>query len=757
MLASGDADGSAELFKALLESNPDCLQVFDLEGRFVLMNAHGLEAMEIEDFSLVEGRPWWDAWPRESRERVRKAIAVAREGRHDRFQGFCPTLSNRRKWWDVIVAPVRDDAGKVVRVLAISRDITRAHEAERASRESQRRLRLVFDNIPAAVSYVDGQRFYRFSNARYEDWLGTDPDGRHMREVLGEDIYRHRKPYIDRVLKGESLCFEGPLVCRGMELRQGEIHYVPETADSGNVVGFYIMVFDITGRKKAELAHRESEARFRLLADAAPVMIWLSDERKQGVYFNQGWLDFTGRALEEELGDGWLAAIHPDDLVFAATTCQRAFEEAEPFRMEFRMRRADGVYRWVLDHGVPRFNEQGALAGYIGSCIDMSDLKEVEEKLRDADRRKDEFLATLAHELRNPLAPIRTALELLKRAGGEAGMVEEVRAILERQTQQLVTLVNDLLDLSRVTSGRLQMKKRRVELAPVIQAAVEASMPLIDGAGHRLVLSLPDSPVWLHADPNRLTQVLSNLLNNAAIYTDDGGRIGLAAEVEGGEVRLIVEDNGVGIPEDKRENIFEMFTQIKQPAEKHTAGLGIGLTLVKSVVAMHEGSVRALDREDGPGSRFIVTLPLPEKSAGDDSAQTRCESRGLPALSSRVLVVDDNQEAVDTLALLLKMHGCEVQKACDGVEALERAAQFLPDAVLMDLGMPRMDGYEAARLMRQQEWGRNMLLVAVSGWGQEEAKARSRQAGFDDHLVKPADLKVLMALLEQAGARKEKA
>jgi signal transduction histidine kinase/ActR/RegA family two-component response regulator len=376
-------------------------------------------------------------------------------------------------------------------------------------------------------------------------------------------------------------------------------------------------------------------------------------------------------------------------------------------------------------------------------------LREIAAQLSEGNRRKSEFLATLAHELRNPLAPIRTGLEVLKLADGQPELAAHTRQVMERQMRQLITLVDDLLDVSRITRGKLELRKCRVKLSDVVQSAVESSTPLIHEAGHQLSVDVPQQAIHLDADPHRLAQVLANLLNNAAKYTPEGGQISLTAERQGSDVVIAVRDNGLGIPAELQTRVFEMFTQIDRPVEKGYTGLGIGLTLVKSLTELHGGRVEV--RSDGPnlGSEFTVRLPIYVEAQPTEQLPSFPEAA--PSRRLRVLIVDDNEAAIDMLGIIVKMLGNEVRTAADGQQAVGAAREFLPDVVLMDIGMPKMNGYEAAREIRQQSWGQRMLLVALTGWGQDEDKRRTREAGFDHHLVKPADPSELQRLFARAG------
>jgi PAS domain S-box-containing protein len=586
---------------------------------------------------------------------------------------------------------------------------------------------------------------YRFieTNREFERDTGlVDVVGTNARDLVPDQDLHWYRFYGDVARSRRSARTMLPAESLG---RWYEVHAFPFGPANSHRVA--VLFEDISVRTRAEVALRDSEERFRCLANASPSILWSATSDGAMTWLSDRWTDYTGQGLDvsrEERN----SLIHPTDRESVAAAWHRAFQ-GEPFETELRLRRRDGMYRWFLVRANPSHDDAGNLTGWYGATTDIHDHKQAEHALREVDQRKDEFLATLAHELRNPLAPLRNCLHILRMAEqGEAGAhvdMQRLHGVMERQVAQLVRLVDDLLEVSRITRGMVPLHLQAVALSDVVERAVETSRPLIDGAHHALVVSVPSTPLVLLADPVRLAQVLSNLLNNAAKYTEPGGRIALDARREGDEAVIVVQDNGLGIATDEIARVFDLFSQAEHSIGHAAGGLGIGLTLVRSLVEMHGGSVIARSAGLGQGSEFEVRLPLVHAEA---EALASNETEPTSGRRMRLLVVDDNREHTDSLALFLRMQGHQVRTAYDAASALTWQVAFAPDAVLLDLGMPGVDGYEVCRRMRVADGGDGLVIVAITGWGQAEVRMRTAEAGFDAHVVKPVDPVALENLVD---------
>jgi PAS domain S-box-containing protein len=507
---------------------------------------------------------------------------------------------------------------------------------------------------------------------------------------------------------------------------------------------------------------QETESRFQALADCAPVLIWMSDESGATRLVNAPYREYTGHDGNDPTDGGggrdvWRRLLHPDDRDECESVLRGALRSHASFRHEARLRGREGGYRWFDLCGRPRF-EASRFVGHVGIGIDVTERHEArtaavqdrlrfEEEMKRADRCKDEFLATLAHELRNPLAPIRNAVQILKARGAQETELIWGREVIERQVGQMARLLDDLLDVSRIGRNRFELRLARVPLRDILQNAVETSRPIIAESRHALEVVLPEGPLDLDADPARLTQVFLNLLNNAARYTQEGGRIRLHCEANGAEVRIAVSDTGVGIAPEMLPRIFDMFSQV-ETGERARPGLGVGLALARRLVELHGGSIEARSAGLQRGSTFVVRLP---RAAAAPAPAPRVAEMLRPAFvpaKRSVLVVDDLKDGALSLARLLGHAGHDVHVAFDGEEALAAVERWRPEIVLLDIGMPRINGYDVCRRIRHQPWGRDTVMIAVTGWGQEHDRQRSEAAGFERHLVKPVDPSALLSLLD---------
>jgi PAS domain S-box-containing protein len=788
----------------------------------------------------------------------------------------------------------------IERSRAAGAEAARLDEARRRAEHELRRsgdlLQPVTDAVPVLISYIDTDSRYRFVNQTYKRWFGRDPDeirGRHVRDVLGEATYQAIRPYMERAFAGEAVTYEQTLPYESGQ-RVVRVTYTPDRGPDGRVRGYVSLVDDVTGRKRAEEALHQSEARFRALMEQSPLSTQVFAPDGRTVRVNRAWQELWGvtldqiadynvlhdpqleakgiapyirrgfageataipaieydpnetipdrtrhtdakrwvrafiyplrddrgqltevvliheditaqRRAEQELqgaadrlsfalaasrmGDwSWDAAtdevrlsdraaelfgiparpprtrpqmrdlLHPDDRPRVAAELDRVITERADYDIEYRVRVPDGAWRWVAAKGRAVYDPAGHVTGMSGVMLDVTDRKRLEEELhrtvdalRNADRRKDEFLAMLAHELRNPLAPIRNALHILKKPAADATVRDEVRATAERQVAHMARLLDDLLDVSRISRGKIDLHTGPVDVAALAARTAEAVRPVIEERRHTLTVSVPPAGAWVSGDATRLEQVVTNLLTNAAKYTDPGGRIALGVEANCGEAIVRVTDTGIGIAPDMLPRVFDLFVQAERRLDRSHGGVGIGLTLVRRLVELHGGSVEARSRGPGHGSEFVVRLPLLKKDEGggmrDETRPCLPSSLTPPScLPKKVLVVDDNRDAADSLALVLRLDGHEVAVAYDGPAALTAAPAVRPDVVFLDLGMPGMDGYEVCRRLRRMPELATARVVAVTGWGQEADRRRSAEAGFDRHLVKPADPDVVRRVL----------
>lgn len=624
--------------------------------------------------------------------------------------------------------------------------------AEDELRKKEEDLSEFFENATVGMHWVGPDGTILKANRAELDLLCYRPEeyvGHHIAEFhADEDVIRD---ILERLTAGEKLS-EYPA---RMRCKDGSIKDVLIDSsvlwNEGRFIHTRCFTRDITERRRSEMALSHAHARLDSALEAGAIATWTWDIPHNRLYadskltelFNLPPSDGNGGEL-----DIYFDAIHPDDLGRVRAALDRCVASGEPYEEDYRVMQGDGSIRWMTARGRVEFDAGGRPLRMPGVLVDVTQRKLLEDALREADRRKDEFLATLAHELRNPLAPIRNSLEILKMPRVDAATVQRSRAMIERQIHHLVRLVDDLLDVSRVMRGKIALRREPVELANVVARAVETVQPLIDVQGHRLELSVPRESLVVDADPVRLAQVLGNLLTNSAKYTDARGHIWVSAERAGSEVLLQVRDDGIGIAPDMLSHIFDLFVQADHTSTKAQGGLGIGLTLAKNLVQLHGGRIEAHSAGLGKGCEFTVCLPLMvQQREATDQAADEGSAAGPSPSGLRLLVVDDNVDAATSLAMLLRLQGHSVQVSHDGVSALQMASSCCPHMVFLDLGMPGMDGFEVARRLRRQPGLGSMKLVALTGWGQTADRLRTAEAGFDHHLVKPLETKALEGLL----------
>ncbi|MDB5159647.1 MAG: chemotaxis protein methyltransferase CheR [Mucilaginibacter sp.] len=557
-------------------------------------------------------------------------------------------------------------------------------------------------------------------------------------------------PQIDLVMRGEgSVWQEDALVPVTRYGKREQVwwtySYSPIRDESGGVGGVLVVCNDVTARHQMTRELRTSEERLAFALEAGGgVGIWDWDVPNDKVYTDARFAEFfavqPAAALAGVPISAFIDGVHPEDRPALTGKIERILAGGGDFNTEYRVVGLDTRVRWLLLRGLCKLDAQGRPLRFGGVATDTTEQHRIMDALEDLNRRQTEFLATLAHELRNPLAPLRNGLQVVRLAKDRQELVDSTHEMMGRQLGHMARLVDDLMDVNRVNQGKVELRRENLPLMDIVNQAIETVRPLLESSRHHLTTVVGPDVIHVNGDATRLVQILGNLLNNAAKYTPAGGEIRVAIDVEQAEAVVRVSDNGLGIPADMLPRIFDMFIQVDNSLEKVQGGLGIGLSLVKALVELHGGSVSVASAGKGQGSEFTLRLPLA------DAGQARQDAAAAQAAtpSRRVLVTDDNHDGADSLAELLSLMGHEVRVAYSGAEALSLGARFKPDVVLLDIGMPELSGYDCARLIRVEPWGEKVTLIALTGWGQSEDRQKSAEAGFDHHLVKPVNLEALM-------------
>ncbi len=752
-----------ERLRTTLASIGDAVITTDVDGRVTNLNAvaeslTGWSSAEAEGESL---KRVFAIVNESSRAQVENPAARAlREGRVVGLANH--TLLIRKDGVETPIddsaAPIRGSDGAILGCVLVFRDISERKAGERALGEARARLQRVVTDmaIPTMVYAEDGtivlvNRAWTAVTGYTAEELATLPEWTRRaygtRAAMMNTVIGALFALTESIDNGER-----EITTASGEKRIWHFITAPLGRDERGRRMLVTNAIDVTERRRLDTAVVASEARMRLAMDAANYGGWEWD-RQSG---EMVWSDKTRELLA--IGARRADQLRPVPAPYPSRRSRaprardrRGVDQRRP-RHEYRVIRPDGEVRWLSSRGRVIRGPDGSerMLGVIG---DITEQRNRSLRCSDADRRKDEFLATLAHELRNPLAPLRNSLAILQRSRADATTFDKASAVMERQLGQLVRLIDDLLDVSRISLDKLALRLEATDLVATLEHAVETCRPLAERAGHAIEFSVPEVPVRLRGDRARLAQVFANLIGNACKFTPDGGRIVVAVRIDDDTAVVSIKDDGIGIDATEIDGVFEMFAQVDHSLERSRGGLGIGLTLVRRLVEMHGGRIVASSAGLGRGSEFVVTLPLAGELRDVALPVIAAAQVATPVSGLQILVVDDNGDSADSLALLLSLAGHETHVARDGSQALLRAEALRPDAILLDLGLPGLSGYEVCRRLRAEPWAQTTPIVAITGWGQDEDRQRSKEAGFDGHLVKPIVLDELSALLGERTVR----
>ncbi|MGZ8254836.1 MAG: PAS domain-containing protein [Burkholderiaceae bacterium] len=764
---------SESLLHKVLDSLFAFVGVLKPDGTLIDVNRGPVEVAGVRPADVVGLKfwdcPWW-GHSAAARERVRAECARAAAGEVIRYDTTVRIANDDQLMIDYMIAPLRDESGRITHLVPSAVDITDRVRAQRDLAHSTRLLNAIAEQTDDLLFVKDRNGRMVMANPAALRALGKRADrviGRSNAEII-DDPEQARQVTVndERVMaQGRQEVVEEEVNVDGVP-RTWLVAKAPYRDENGELLGLIGISRDITDRKRAHEAQRRvaaaaeaQRAQLQAIVDRIVQGIVILDPDGTVRMMNPAALSLHGFTSVEDMHrhidaiDRDFVLHDPDGRPLPAEDWPTARalrgEPVRNFEVHARNRRTGEP--WVAIYNTtPVYDATGTLESVVVTIQDITERKRTELTLLDADRRKDEFIATLAHELRNPLAPMLNAIQLLQLDGDVDVTRQRAKDIIERQVQQMARLIDDLLDISRITLGKLTLRREPVDFGAVVDEAIELARPHITAAEHRFELQLPMRPVRLAGDATRLAQVLSNLLINAAKYTPRQGRISLAVETEADEAVIRVRDSGIGIARENLGGLFDKFSQVRSAQDRAGGGLGIGLALSKGLVHMHGGTLSASSPGVGEGAEFVIRLPatagpMPET----DIIRT---ATTVPIGGLKVLVADDNEDAVESAAMVLSLNGNDVKLASDGLEAVEAADRYRPDVVLLDIGMPKLNGFEACRRIRAEPWGKDMLVVAVTGWGQEEDRRRTAEAGFDAHFTKPVDFASVMALIGQRRA-----
>ena len=793
----------------LFESSPDCAKVLDLQGNLLSMNLNGQCLMEVDDLSQLCGLPWASLWPGEPRQQIETALEQARQGQMGHFAAFCPTAKGTPKFWDVRVTPIHGADGQLQGFLSVSRDITALQELLRARERAgilahaqkvtmeqvvsgasleqvlgtlARAAETYFEEAMLVSIFLTQDGYLRRGAApslpsefiAAVDGMAIGPNAgssgtaaHFNQEVVVADITTDPlwQDYKEvALLHGLRSCWSQPIrsprgtVLGTLACYRRTVH-VPTPAEKETVallVNTAALVLYhrrvIEERQTTQEALLQSEERYRLALEASGnIGTWAVDPETNMAVMDAGFANLFG--VDPEIANQGAEVeyfsdrIHLEDRPRVLQAIAYAIETGERYDIDYRIAHLSGEVVWVTAKGKMFTDEKTGRKLFAGVAVDITPRKQIEQQLQDNDRRKNEFLAMLAHELRNPLAPIRAAAKLLQLGKLDEERLRQTSEIIDRQVRHMTGLVDDLLDVSRVTQGLIDLDRAPLDIGHAVAAAVEQARPMMVSRGHRLVVEMATEVPLVLGDEKRLVQVIANLLGNAAKFTHEGGEIQVKAEALESQVLIHIVDNGIGMSPELVASAFDLFTQGQRSSDRSTGGLGLGLALVKSLVELHGGTVVCQSAGAGQGSTFTLHLPRLGVETGNSHIHETASVPQATTGSLRIMVVDDNADASSTLAMLLEVFGYEVFVEHRPLRAIERAKDTLPHALLLDIGLPEINGFELAKRLRAQPETANAVLIAVTGYGQESDRLQTRAAGFDHHLVKPVDPDELLAIL----------
>lgn len=753
---------SENRFRLMVESIEDyAMFMVDLDGFITSWNRGAERLTGYADIEAI-GRHFSMLYPKETLDKdhaIHELMMAQTHGRYEE-EGIRVRKNGTYYHAQIIVWRVDNNEGNTVGYAKITRDVTALKQAQQREAllfESENRFRLMVESIDDyAMFMVDLKGFItswnrgaeRLTGYTENEALGQPFSIFYPKNELSDD---HTIYELNMARKNGHYEEEGQRVRKDGSVYHAQLIVWPVEDKSGEIVGFAKITRDISVRKMAERALKDSEAKFRIMTDAMPQMVWSALPDGKQDYINRQWFHFTGVGDKNDARKEWLELVHPDDKGVVRETWQYSISSGDNFEGQFRLQHRSGNYRWALGRALPVRNEQGRVTRWMGTLTDIHEQKRAETALYESARRKDEYLAMLAHELRNPLAPIRNSTELLRRLCKTEDAIVGGLEVIDRQVVHMTRLIDDLLDVARISRGKIELRKENFELGELVHHTANDFKADYENKGVDLSIIIPDKAIQIYADRTRIAQAVGNLLHNALKFTEPQGQVCVSLIEETLNDKpfgiVTVRDTGIGIEPNLLEQLFEPFVQGNQDLARSKGGLGLGLALIKGFANLHGGNVRASSAGPGCGSEFIFQVPL---LTGINPVRQPAPER-VTSIPLNVVLIDDNRDMVETLAALLSLDGHEVKCAYDGESGLQLVKSIKPDLIFCDIGLPGgCDGYAVARSVREDSAISNTFMVALSGYGQEKDKKLALESGFDEHLLKPVDFNGLTTMINAA-------